>query len=138
MVYALKEAWRVLAPRGVMVDLLPLSLDAPLDILFKEEKEFVGVADTSPDLDTEIAADRAIEKVVKEGYFRELSVDRFEVAYCWDTVRGMMADIRDRWKDDVIIEESIVRRAHELFRKHRGHKKVRFLIQMRLTKYEKQ
>jgi hypothetical protein len=138
MVHALKEAWRVLAPRGVMVDLRPLCLDAPLDILFNNnEKEFAGVVDMSLDIDAEVAADRAIEEVLSEGYFKELTVERFEIAYYWDTVRGMIAEIRNRWKDDAIIEENIIQRAYELFKKRRGHKKVRMVLEMKLVKYEK-
>jgi len=138
MVHALKEAWRVLAPRGVMIDLRPLCLAASVDILFNEQKEFAGMADMSPDIDNEIAADQAINIMLSEGFYQDLSVDRFEIAYYWDTVRGMMADMRNRWKGDVIIEESVIRRAYELFRKHRGRKKVRFMLQEKLSKYEKQ
>jgi hypothetical protein len=49
----------------------------------------------------------------------------------------MMADMRNRWKDDVIIEGNVSQRAFELFRSHHGHKKVRMLLQMKLVKYEK-
>lgn len=121
-----------------MIDLRPLCLDASVDIMFNEEKEFAGMADMRPDIDTEVAADRAIKIVLSEGFYQDLTVERFEIAYYWDTVRGMMVDMRNRWKDDVIIEESVIRRAYELFRKHRGHKKVRFMLQMQLSKYEKQ
>ncbi len=138
MVHALKEAWRVLTPRGVMIDLRPLCLDAPVEIVFNELKEFAGMADMSPDIDSEKAADQAIRSVLSEGFYQDLTVERFEIAYYWATVRGMMADMRNRWKGDVIIEESVVQRAYELFRKHRGPKKVKFVLQMKLSKYEKQ
>jgi hypothetical protein len=137
MVHALKEAWKILSEHGVMIDLRPLCLDLPLDILFNGEKEVAGVVDMSPDIDAEIAADHAIEEVLLEGYYKELAVERFEIAYYWPTVRGMLAYQRDRWKDDVIIDESVIRRAYELFRKRRGQKKVRLLFQMKLSKYEK-
>jgi hypothetical protein len=137
MVHALEEAWRVLSPRGMMIDLRPLCIDAPLDILFHDEIQFAGVVDMSPDIDAEIAADRAIEEMLNQGHYKELAVQRFEIAYYWDSVRGMIADMRNRWKDDVIIEESVSQRAYELFRSHRGHKKVRFMLQMKLVKYEK-
>ena len=138
MVHALEEAWRVLAPSGVMIDLRPLCLEAPLDIFFEEEKEFAGMVDMSPEIDAEIAADRAIEVALSEGFFKELAVERFEISYYWDTVKGMMAEMRNSWKDDVIIKESIIQRAYELFRKHRGYKKVRLQLQMKLAKHAKQ
>ncbi len=137
MVHALREAWRVLIPRGVMIDLRPLCLDASVDILYKGELEFAGTADMSLDIKSEIASNRAIDTVLSEKYYKELASERFEIAYYWDTVRGMMADMRNRWKDDVMIEESVIRRAYQLFGKHRGPKKARFLIQMKLAKYGK-
>ncbi len=138
MVYALKEAWRVLVRQGVMIDLRPLCLDAPIDVLFKEKIECAGMADMSPDLEHEIAAQRAIETVVNAGLFDGLSVERFELAYYWASVRGMMAEIRARWLDDVIIDDRVIHRAYELFGAHRRQKKVRLLFQMHLAKYEKQ
>jgi len=138
MVHALHEAWRVLTPRGIMIDLRPLSIDSSLDIVFKEKYESAGIVDMSPDMKDDIAVDHAIERVLKEGIFKELSTEYFELTYYWKTVRGMMADYRERWKNDVIIEENVIRRAYELFRKHRPHAKARLLIHMKLAKFEKQ
>jgi hypothetical protein len=137
MVYALKEAWRVLRPRGLMIDLRPICLDASLDILYKEGKETARIVDMSPEIDLEIAADQAIEKVLEDGCYKELAAERFDIAYYWNTVKGMMADIRNRWIEDVIIEESVIQRAYTLFGRYRSHNKVRLLIQMRLASYEK-
>lgn len=137
MVHALNEAWRVLIPRGIMIDLRPLSIDTSLDIIFKEKSESAGIVDMSPDIEDDIAADHAIESVIKEGIYKGLSTECFELTYYWKTVKGMMADYRERWKNDVIIEENVVRRGYELFRKHRPHSKVRLLMHMKLAKFEK-
>ena len=137
MVHALNEAWRVLVGQGIMIDLRPLCLDMPIDIVYKEKIGCAGKADMSPDLVHEVAAERAIEKVVNAGLYAGLSVERFELAYYWSTVRGMMAEMRARWQDDVIIDDRVIHRAYELFGSHRGHKKVRLLFQMHLAKYQK-
>ena len=137
MVHALNEAWRVLTPRGIMVDLRPLCLDAPVDILYSEKSEFAGTLDMSPDIDDEIAAENAINIVVKDGLYEELFVERFELAYYWKTVKGMIAELHARWKDDIIIDEMVIRRAYEMFGRHRTDKKVRLLLQMRLAKFGK-
>jgi hypothetical protein len=138
MVHALKEAWRVLSQWGLMIDMRPICLNAPVHILYAEKEEFAGVVDMSLDIDSEIAADRAIQEILSEGMYKEIGAERFEIAYYWDTVRGMLADLRNRWKDDATIDESVTKRAYEIFRKHRGHKRVRLQLQMKLSKYEKQ
>jgi hypothetical protein len=138
MVHALHEAWRVLSPRGLMIDLRPLSIDTSLDIIYKGKNESAGIVDMSPDVEDDIAVDHAIESVIKEGIYKELSQESFELTYYWKTVKGMMADYRERWKDDVIIDDKVIRGAYELFRKHRPHARVRLLIHMKLAKYEKQ
>ncbi len=121
-----------------MIDLRPLSIDTSLDIIFKEKYESAGIVDMSPDIEDDVAVDHAVESVIKEGIFKELSTEYFELTYYWKTVRGMMADYRERWKNDVIIEENVIRRAYDLLKKHRSHARVRLLIHMKLAKYEKQ
>jgi hypothetical protein len=138
MVYSLNEAWRVLIPQGEMIDLRPLSINAPLDIVFKGKNEFAGIVDTSPGIEHDIAADHAIEEVVNKDIFNELFVEHFTIAYYWKTVRGMVADIRKRWKDDVILEKNVIKNAYELFTRHRHFAQVRILLQMKLARYEKQ
>jgi hypothetical protein len=138
MVHALNEAWRVLTPRGIMIDLRPLSIDSPLDIVFKQKIEFAGMVDLSPGIEHDVAADHAIKEVVNQKIFNELMVEQFQLAYYWKTVRGMVADIRERWKDDVILAENVIQHAYKLFRRHRPNAQVRFQLQMKLVKYEKQ
>jgi hypothetical protein len=138
MVHALNEAWRVLTPHGIMIDVRPLSVDSALDIVFMGKKEFAGIVDMSPDVVHDIAADHAIEEVLKQEKYIELMGERFQMAYYWKTVRGMVADIRERWKDDVILEENVIQEAYMLFRKHRPKAQVRLVLQMKLAKYEKQ
>jgi hypothetical protein len=138
MVHALKEAWRVLIPRGIMIDLRPLCVDGPVDIFYQDQNETAGMVDMSPDLVHELAADHAIDSVVKEGLYDKLWMEQFELAYYWKNVRGMLAEMRARWMDDVIIDDRVIQRAYELFGRHGGQKKVRLLFRMQLTKYEKQ
>ena len=120
-----------------MIDMRPLSGDAPLDIVFKGKSEFVGIMDMSLGIKHDVAADQAVEEVVKNKIFKELVVERFELAYYWKTVRGMVADLRERWTDDVILDENIIQHAYELFRRYRPGSQVRLLLPMKLAKYEK-
>jgi hypothetical protein len=137
MVHALREAWRLLTPQGILIDQRPLSTEGPVDIVFAGTSDLAGIMDMNLGLEHDIAADQAIEYVVNDNSYKELSTEKFQVAYYWKTVRGMVADIRKRWKDDVRLDENIVRHAYELFRKHRHGAQVRLLMNMKLTKYEK-
>jgi hypothetical protein len=138
MVHALKEAHRVLVMQGTMVDVRPLSVDVPLEIIFQGGREPAGIVDMSPDRDLDIAADRAIESVLSEHLYRESSVDYFDFAYYWKTIKGMMDDLDEYWKGDVIVSEQLIQQARMLFNKKRPQTRLRVGVQMKLGKYIKQ
>ena len=118
-----------------MIDVRPLSVDSPLDIVFKGKNDFVGLIGMSLGLEHDIAADHAIREVINKEIFKELMGEQFQLAYYWKTIRGMVADMRERWKDDVILDKNVIQYAYELFRKHRPGAQVRLLLQMKLVKY---
>jgi hypothetical protein len=138
MVHALKEAHRILVPHGIMIDVRPLSVDIPLEIIYRGGRESAGILDLSPDIDKDIAADRAIESVVKDHIFTQSKVEIFDFAYYWKTIKGMEEDLEEYWKDDVIVPEEVIQRAHMLFKKRHPQTKIRVGVQMKLGKYEKQ
>ncbi len=138
MVHALHEAWRVLVPGGTMIDLRPIVSDGPLDIVYEDHTIAIGKVDYSPGLEVEIASDSAIDSVLSEGIYKLISDDRFDDAYYWQTVRGMLADFREYWKEDLIITDSTIQTAYKLFRKLRKHKQVRLRCPMKLVSYLKQ
>lgn len=137
MVHALNEAWRVLVPQGNMIDVRPLSIDVPLEIIFKGGRESAGMVDMSPDLKYDIAADKAIDIVLDEAIFREIKVEYFDFALYWKTFHGMMADFEDRWKDEIILADEVIQRAKSLYKERRPKVKFRLGMRMKLSKYEK-
>jgi hypothetical protein len=138
MVHALKEAWRVLTPQGIMFDIRPLSVDIPLEVVYGEEREAVGIVDMSPDLEYDIAAGKAICTILKDGIFKEVHVEYFEYAYVWKTFHGMMADFDERWKDEIIIPKDVIEKARLLYNEKRPNAKFRLGMRMKLGKYQKQ
>jgi len=138
MVHALKEAYRVLIPQGIMIDVRPLSVDVPLEIIYKGGSESAGIIDMSPDIDLDIAADRAIASVVKDRIFVESKVEFFDFAFNWKTLKDMQDYMEEFWKDDVIVPEEVVKQARILMGKLRPQTQIRVGIQMKLGKYEKQ
>lgn len=137
MVHALHEAWRVLLPQGILIDLRPLCADAPLEIVFASGCELAGPVDMSPDIAHEIAADQAIEAVVREEIFKKLQLDFFDFAYYWESVADMLADMDEYWKGEVILRAGVIRRARALFKKHQPQARVRLRMPMKLEKFER-
>lgn len=138
MVHALHEAWRVLVPQGILIDLRPYCVDVPLEILSKEGIESAGLVDMSPDIVDDQAADAAISAVVGEGIFNELMSDYFDFAYYWNSVEEMMVDWDEKWKDNTILPEEVVQQASILYQKHDARARLRVRIRMKLVKFGKQ
>ncbi len=135
--HALEEAWRVLVPGGMMVDVRPLSLEVPLEVVFETGTETAGMVDMSPDLKYDIAADEAIERVVKEGIFSQSSIETFEYAYYWNTYHGMVVDFNERWQDEIIVSQQVLDQAKKLYLQKRPGTRLRLPMQMKLETYIK-
>jgi hypothetical protein len=137
MVHALKEAWRVLKPHGIMVDVRPLSLDVPLEIIYQREKLSAGMIDMSPCINLDIASDKAIEAVIKDGSYQEIHCEQFDFAFYWKTVRGMQEDLEENWEGEVNIANEVWVKATQIIKHRHSGIKIRLGMQMKLGIYEK-
>jgi hypothetical protein len=137
MVHALREAWRVLIPQGILIDQRPQSIESPLEIVYKEKSERAGMLDMRPGLIHDVAADQSIGSLVADGIFREIYTEQFQIAYYWDTVRGMVGDFRERWQDDVRVDRELIQTAYQLFGMHHSKRRVRLVLTMKLTSFKK-
>jgi hypothetical protein len=137
MVHALNEAHRILIPQGIMIDVRPLSVDVPLEVIYQGGGESAGMIDMSPDIELDRAADRAIESVLTDQLYRESWVENFDFPYYWKTFRDMKVDLDEYWMTDVIIPEEVLQRARILFRKRRPQTQILVRVRMKLGKYEK-
>jgi hypothetical protein len=138
MVHALIEAYRILAPHGVLIDVRPLSLDVPLEIIYKGGCDSAGLIDMSPDLELDIAADQAIERVLNDNLFTEVSKEFFDFPYFWKTMKDFLEDIQEFWKDGVNVSDKVLQQAREYIMIRRPQTQIRVRVQMKLVKYEKQ
>ncbi len=137
MVHALKEAWRVLAPRAVMIDVRPLSVAVPLEVVYADGVDSAGMADLSPGLEYDLAADHAIETVLLENLYIRSGSEIFDYAYYWNTFHGMLVDFEQRWEDEIIISKEVFEKARLLYRQKRPAARMRLPMRMRLDKYIK-
>jgi hypothetical protein len=137
MVHALNEAHRILIPTGILIDVRPLSVDVPLEVIYQGGGESAGMIDMSPDIELDRAADRAIESVLTDQLYRESWVENFDFPYYWKTFRDMKVDLDEYWMTDVIIPEEVLQRARILFRKRRPQTQILVRVRMKLGKYEK-
>jgi len=138
MVHALKEAWRVLVPRGVLVDVRPLSLNTPLEIIYEGCSEIAGIVDMSPGLAYDRDVDRAIEVVTTDRLYTETWSEYFSYTYYWKTIKGMQEDIKENWQGEVIITNEVWQQARALIKKLGPKAKLRLAAQMKLALYLKQ
>jgi hypothetical protein len=121
MVHALEEAWRVVKPGGLLLDLRPAPIHRRVGI--EVEGIFHQVAVMREKLVDDFAADRAVRKVLSRQLFRRLSRSQF------GCTRGMpLKDFRP-WLQDVTIHvqanaESLVEAVDKAYRSMPGRKRV--------------
>ena len=138
MVHALQEAWRVLVPRGLLIDLRPIAFDAPLEVVTPGGCESAGPVDMSPQVKYDLTADHALQVVLHAAPLTKLQVEYFDSAYYWNALPEMIAYIDDKWQDDLIIPDSVLQQAQLLFDRHPAQSRLRLRFRMKLAKFEKQ
>lgn len=93
MVNALRETWRVLAAKGTLVDLRPVSSRNVLEALTPDGAVRVGEVDAYGAAPDDAAADRAMRRVVEDGWFVPCRETHFDFDVFWDTVGEMASFI---------------------------------------------
>jgi hypothetical protein len=137
MVHALQEAWRVLVSGGILIDLRPICIDVPLEIIAPSGSESAGLVDMSPETDKDIASNTAIQSVINDGIYKKELQESFDFAYYWNTIRELTADLDERWKDEIILPKEVLKQGRVLYKKHPEGARVRIRIRMTLAKFTK-
>ena len=138
MVHALKEAWRVLVPDGIMIDVRPLTTDVPIEVVFAGGSQPAGMVDLSPERELDRAADEAIEAVVEEGRFHLNTLETFDYANYWRTYHGMVTDFSERWEGEIIVPDQVLRKARQLYEQNRPGAKLRLPMKMKMGAYQRE
>lgn len=135
--HALAESWRVLKPRGLLVDLRPISVDVPLMVLTHAGWMPAGLPDQSPDRVYDHACDRALRQVVREGRFARLSRRYFYSHNYWNNIEGLQEEMDGRWKGDILVAQDTWEQAQRLFAQGRGENRVQIAFRKKIGVYQK-
>jgi len=136
MVHALKEARRVLKQDGRMIDVRPLCIDVPLEVVYEGRSASAGVVDLSPDIARDIASDKALSIAFADQIIIETRLEDFTVSFYWNSIDEMKADLDEDWKDEVVITPNIWQRAGELLAAQPASAKLRLAIRTKLGVYK--
>ncbi|PWB51608.1 MAG: hypothetical protein C3F13_14335 [Anaerolineales bacterium] len=120
-----------------MVDVRPLCVDVPLEVVFAQKSQSAGMVDLSPDIGRDIAADKALATAFATQLFLETSLEFFDFSFYWHSVEEMKADLDENWKDETKISEDVWQSADELLAEHSPGAKLRLAVQMKLGLYKK-
>lgn len=93
MVHALTEAHRVLKPNGILIDLRPAARHRRAGL--GEGKGWKQVGVMRENFDDDIASDRAVKQIIREGLFRQEKFVKFDLDRVMDTLQDFRA-----WLDD--------------------------------------
>jgi len=138
MVHALEEIKRTLVPRGLLIDLRPLLGGWPVEIAWGNEYRQVGRLTDAPEgLADDESANRAIEEVVRRGWFTLEGGDRFSLFYSWDTANDMEAYLREEWDGFVQLDEKVAQAAKSAWAVANADARVRVRVDMLLNGWRK-
>ena len=136
MVHALEQAWQVLHPGGMLLDLRPRSFDSPVDVVADDLVEHAGMVDMSADLPDDQASDEAIEAAVRAGVFVPIQARKFEFSYYWSSLEGMREYTQERW-ETAVFPADVLGRARSLLEALGPEARIRIILPMHLATYEK-
>ena len=126
----------MLRPGGTLLDLRPLSLDSPVDVVADGRIEHSGMVDMSADLPDDWASDEAIEAAVRAGVFVPIQVRKFEFSYYWSSLEGMREYTQERW-DTAVFPPEVLQRTQALMEELGPSARIRITLPMHLATYNR-
>jgi hypothetical protein len=119
------------------MDLRPICVDVPLDILTSDGWKSAGLVDRGPERGDDIASDRAVRRMVQDGLFTRINRKYFHLNYYWKDLDGLKTDVEGPWKEDLILSKQNWNLAWRLFKNGSGPERIRIPIRMKITKYRR-
>jgi hypothetical protein len=137
MVHALKEIRRVLLPRGWLLDVRPVSANAPLEVVVGNQVWPAGRVDESAGLPDDHAANEAVRTVVREGWFVRERQAQFDYAWYWDTLDELQIHIAKKWSNSVRLPATVADEAARLLAAGGTGARVRLQLTLTIARYRK-
>ncbi len=138
MVDALKEAWRVLTPRGVLLDLRPLAQDMPIEIVSQGYIAVSGFVDGAPGKPYDDACDAALARVQGEGWFASEHQRVFDLPVYFDTVDDMQRYLEENFRvRHAALEDDVLEHARRTLARETDGGRVRLRHRLLLARYRR-
>ena len=138
MVHALNEAWRVVKPGGLLVDLRPLLDRWPIEVASAAQQREVGRAtDLAEPLADDAAANAAMAQAAQSRLWVQDLQEEFALLYYWDTPDEMREYIAEDWSDVVTVEDSVWRVLKSAWAIAAADARVCLRMKMLITRYRK-
>ena len=131
MDHALTEAHRVLKPKGILIDLRPAAKHRRAGLGKGKRWELVGVMHEK--FDDDVAADRAIKQVIRDGLFHQDSRTEFDLDRVMDNLQDLHAWLDDFSTDKLSSHEWLYQRVERALEKKRTDIKIAVRGAMRLA-----
>ena len=139
MVHALQEIHRALVPRGVLIDLRPLSNNWPLEVIVDGQASFAGPVDDSPAIPDDEAANSALAQIGRDGWFIREREGTFDFLWYWDSLAEMESGFASdpSWVGFVSLPAETAARAQALSASVRHEARVRLRLHMHIARWRK-
>lgn len=138
MVDALKEAWRVLTPGAVLIDLRPLAHNMPIEIVDQGVSSIAGFVDGKFGERHDHACSRALTYMLNERWFTIEQKRVFDLPVYMDTVRDMQSYLSNNFTTRYAsLEDKVVEQARRIISSGSKYSRVRLRHRLLLASYRK-
>ena len=127
----------MLLPRGWLLDVRPLSMNAPLEVVAGTQVWLGGRVDESGGLPDDNAANESLRTIVREGWFIRERQARFDYAWYWDTLDELRAHIAEKWSNSVQLPAVVGADAARLLADGGTEARVRLRLTVAMARYRK-
>ena len=138
MVHALSEIRRVLVPDGVLIDLRPLGERWPIEVVSSSTiKETGRVMDLPEQLNSDVAANEAMQEVERRSWFSRDQEEYFPFFYSWDTPSELEEFIEEDWSDFIELDEEAKKSTRSAWALGDADSRVRVRMKVLMTRWNK-
>ena len=138
MVHALEEIRRTLVPEGVLIDLRPLAASWAVEVTSGTLEHQVGRLTDDPQAPAyDQAANKALQKAARRGWFIREADASFPFFYYWDSPEEMRDYIQEEWSDFIQQDEALFSATQSAWEAAGPDRRLRVRVKMHLARWRK-